>query len=1680
MANNPKKVKDPTEVALSAIQEALNIGETSGTDDGRSSVHGEAASSSSTSPYGEGTFDVRPNADRPVFEPIEEPRAPRRAANDDRETIGQILQALQKGRPARSVYTLATAFGGIWILGCALLTVSFLPSLHAAMGQSGGVLVLGGLAALFFAPVLLFYFLASLAWRGQEMRMIAQSMAQVAIRFSEPEGATSDSMVTVGQAIRREVAAMGDGVERAIARAGELETLVANEVSALERAYSDNEVRIRALLQDIAHQRDNLVGQAEQVRSAISGVQIDLRHDIALISDAIASRVDEVAKSITGALEERGAHITTALSNAGDNMILALGERGGDLLDRLEEASAETTRAVLDASERLTTSLNFKTGHVHDEFVDLADRVHEMLNERIDRITSEFEQRSSTIVDGISDRTEQVHDTLKNSSDSLLLELELRSGDLVGKIDDAGNRLANQILTSGDKASEALDVTVNALVAKVVSQTETAHDTLSLQISAFDELVKNQGGELAEKFARDSGTLGAIITRHISEFDRTVKTFGGEIVERMGQRTQDIAETLKTYVDSFDTRLTSNGGEITASLDQRLMQFETTLGTSVANLDASLDSRIRSFDETVDGRLKTLELTFDTRAKSVTETIDDRLGTLASSLTDGAAQAIHSIDSRLTQLTSSLTDGTAQAIQSIDSRLTHLTTSLTTGAAQAVEAVDERIASVTASIDGRSAHLTDTITARFQEIHQGIESRIGAVATDIDTRVAQFEDLLGSRIEAVAGRIESSGRQASDGLMARAEELSLGIRSHVEDAERSLTNLVVNTSETIQTGARAAQQSLLSVSSDVGAQLKLTSAEVERALTAVGTGAANSILTSARDAQSTLVTASADAANQVKSLSSDIERTLSAAGNSTAASILNSAREAQGTMVTASSEAANHAKTLSADIERSLSIAGTSTAEAIVAGAREAQSTLVTASSDAANHVKSLASDVERTLTAVGADTAASILGSAREAQSSLHATSADAASQIRAISTEIERSLSTVTANTTDHIQTSALSAQNTLVAASNEVSSKVMSTSADVERAVLAASSAFGLTMTGKSDEIVSYVQQQTDRLSQMIDGKRGTLVEAIGAKTNQLTVDIDRVTADALKAIETRSQTFSQSMLGNGSDVARTITSAGELATNAVNKSLKELEQSSRTAIDQSRQVSVAAVTEMQETSKILRTDTVALFERLREGNILLQEVLTGAHDNLNSLERALVTRVADFVSAMNDVTSRNGIATQTLEDQLKVFNTKTQKALEDLGSLSGQFEHHGQALVEAAAVVEQSNRNTTASVAERKTALESLVTTIDLRTADLDQRLSRFTGLLDESLAAAEERARDIARVVAETAGAGSAAISDQFEAVRANTEEERRLTAQALSEIYQQSTQEADAMFKHSAEKFATMVTSMKQMASEMHHELEATRNELRRGVLEMPQEAAESTSQMRKVIVDQIEALAELNRIVAHHGRGLDVVTQGRATAQREEEPMMAVAGGGRNAAPRARETGSASTLPPPDLGMPASRRTEAPPVSPASADQGRDGWLSDLLSRTDAGGANPPLPPRGRPPQQASGGNPLESLSLDIGRLMDRNLAAEMWDRYQRGESKAFTKRLYTPAGQKAFDEVARKYRADRGFKQTVDRYIAEFERLLDEVARDERGPAMLRSHLTSETGLVYTLLAHAAGRLG
>ncbi len=95
---------------------------------------------------------------------------------------------------------------------------------------------------------MLFFAFAIMMARAHDLRNAARSMAEVALRLAEPETIASERIMTVGQAVRREVSAMNEGIERTIARATELETLVHSEVTALERSYTDNELRVRGLV----------------------------------------------------------------------------------------------------------------------------------------------------------------------------------------------------------------------------------------------------------------------------------------------------------------------------------------------------------------------------------------------------------------------------------------------------------------------------------------------------------------------------------------------------------------------------------------------------------------------------------------------------------------------------------------------------------------------------------------------------------------------------------------------------------------------------------------------------------------------------------------------------------------------------------------------------------------------------------------------------------------------------------------------------------------------------------------------------------------------------------------------------------------------------------------------------------------------------------------------------------------------------------------------------------------------------------------------------------------------------------------------------------------------------------------------------------------------------------------
>ena len=90
MANNPKKMKDPTDQALNAIQEVLS---TTDQPSGRTEPAMDQASAPPREATRRGRRDVGAAAvEKELFDSstADDMRAGNRAANDDRQSIGQI------------------------------------------------------------------------------------------------------------------------------------------------------------------------------------------------------------------------------------------------------------------------------------------------------------------------------------------------------------------------------------------------------------------------------------------------------------------------------------------------------------------------------------------------------------------------------------------------------------------------------------------------------------------------------------------------------------------------------------------------------------------------------------------------------------------------------------------------------------------------------------------------------------------------------------------------------------------------------------------------------------------------------------------------------------------------------------------------------------------------------------------------------------------------------------------------------------------------------------------------------------------------------------------------------------------------------------------------------------------------------------------------------------------------------------------------------------------------------------------------------------------------------------------------------------------------------------------------------------------------------------------------------
>ena len=464
-----------------------------------------------------------------------------------------------------------------------------------------------------------------------------------------------------------------------------------------------------------------------------------------------------------------------------------------------------------------------------------------------------------------------------------------------------------------------------------------------------------------------------------------------------------------------------------------------------------------------------------------------------------------------------------------------------------------------------------------------------------------------------------------------------------------------------------------------------------------------------------------------------------------------------------------------------------------------------------------------------------------------------------------------------------------------------------------------------------------------------------------------------------------------------------------------------------------------------------DSVAdLIGRMGKSSAQLGQLIDQAAVNLGQIEERLNGSTQSFASTTEKAAQTFASSARLVDSNTTRLTDLSSATLREVAAIATKFDEHSRLLSNASNLLSSAQSNLEHTL-ERQSSLEELAVGLVKKSEDLEKVMRSFENLVGQTMQTAEGRTMESA------------------EKIRT-----------AIAEVVDSATR-----------RFADATEEMRRTAGSIKSELDLTRAELKKGVIEMPEEAKESTSAIRRAVSEQINALKELSDIVAKSGRsgssetgeprGLRPASQapGRPAEQPLRRPPAPPQPQPERPAPQAplAETTLRGTL---DLERPA----EAPRRDPnGRTPQG--GWVRDLLTNAsredDLKPAAPAEAPRAAPAQRSPLHvmESLNSLSVDIARAIDHDASIELWNRYRRGERDVFTRRLYTLKGQQTFDEIRRKYQAEAEFRAAVDRYCDDFEKLLKDVSRNDRDNIMAQTYLTSDTGKVYTMLAHASGRL-
>ena len=663
------------------------------------------------------------------------PARDRLAANDDAPSIGGLIYALNQ-KPSNKPFVGAAAATGLWLaLGLGFGWVMLAPELSrgaslAEIMASGNLLT--ALATL-LVPIAVFWFLAVLVWRSEELKLRSSAMTEVAVRLAEPDRLAEQHVASLGQAVRRQVSFMNEAVERALGRAGELEALVHNEVSALDRSYEENERKIRGLIQELAGERNALASTSENIHETLRVVASEV--------PALLDKLTQQQLKLAGIIDGAGQNLTsleTALATQTGNLENALGSRTTQLQSLLEDYTGALGHALGARSEQLHEMLQSHLTAVGDTMEGATRNVHALLESGTETVHTAIGERTQGLQIVFEEYAKALDSTLANRAQALDMQLVERTRALDDAFSERLRLFDESILRSTMAIDGALGENARALTSAMATHAREMSETIGKQAVELDETIMSgitAVRRTSENITRQSlkaieGLAGqADLLKNVSEnLLGQINSVTGRF-ETQGQVIMRAANALETANYKIDSTLQARQNELAGTLD-RLAGKADEFGRAIQGYSSTIEGSLTEAEMRARRAAEELARSADLNSRSTIAEVE-RLRLAASSHTDTAledlrnkfstvsrevTQRLGTLSSQFDQTSSELRDRAARAASELETeqaRLRQQMDSLPTASRESTEAMRRalsdqlRALEQLSSLTTREAHRRD-------------------------------------------------------------------------------------------------------------------------------------------------------------------------------------------------------------------------------------------------------------------------------------------------------------------------------------------------------------------------------------------------------------------------------------------------------------------------------------------------------------------------------------------------------------------------------------------------------------------------------------------------------------------------------------------------------------------------------------------------------------------------------------------------------------------------------------------------------------------------------------------------------------------------------------------------------------------------------------------------------------